>query len=390
MLPAMRALLTLPLLFMLSCASIATPVASATPPAAQSAIPWVEAGPGVSYARFGDGVTASYHVTQIDLEREEIVFFGSSEADRGRTVGEFATTHSALVAINGDYFDEWLSPIGPSRGICGDWTVRAPPVKRRQPVFVAGDGRAAIIDAEDSIPSWADAAVSGWPRVVAGCKAIGSAELPGSDSFTRAPHVRTAVGLSRDRRTVWFVVADVVIDGKIGVTLEQLGAFMRSELGACEALNLDGGGSSAMSVSGRTVSRPKSGVERHVANHIGVALRDGAPACGDSIASGSVDWSAVASRAGLELLDARGSSARLALPFEDGEIMLLSAGRDVIATGTFVTTPQIASDFQKALAGELRVSWTTPIDSGKSRVQLGGRSNLAAIEEGLAQLAARR
>lgn len=389
MLSSMRALLILPLLLTLACTSAAAPVVEApSTTVGESSGQWRDVGPGMSYARFGNGVEQSYHVTRVNLDNDEIVFFGSSEDDRGRTVGEFAAAHSALVAINGDYFDEWLSPVGPTRGFCGDWQVRAPPVSRRQPVFVAGAGRASILDAEDAIPDWANAAVSGWPRVVTGCKAQSATELPGSDSFTRAPHPRTAVGLSRDGRTVFLVVADLVRDGRFGVTLEQLGIFMREELGACEALNLDGGGSSAMAVGERTVSRPKSGVERHVANHLAVGLRQSAPSCPSASGGGTADWSGVSNRVGLELIESRPGSARLKLPYEDGEVMLLRSGSDLIATGTLVTTPEIAKRLEEALRDAVRVSWTTPIDARQSRVQLGGRATPAEIEAGLRVLAA--
>ena len=62
----------------------------------------------------------------------------------------------------------------------------------------------------------------------------------------RTLHPRTAVGFSADRRTLWLVVVDGR-DGGVseGMTLFELAEYMRS-LGAAEALNLDGGGSSVM------------------------------------------------------------------------------------------------------------------------------------------------
>jgi exopolysaccharide biosynthesis protein len=60
-----------------------------------------------------------------------------------------------------------------------------------------------------------------------------------------------------------------------GMTLPELAAFM-DELGACVAMNLDGGGSSAMWVDpdgdadGAIVNRFSDGVERKVGNHLAV------------------------------------------------------------------------------------------------------------------------
>jgi exopolysaccharide biosynthesis protein len=42
--------------------------------------------------------------------------------------------------------------------------------------------------------------------------------------------------------------------------------------GACTAVNLDGGGSSALWLGDRIVNRPSDGVERRVANHLGVVI----------------------------------------------------------------------------------------------------------------------
>jgi hypothetical protein len=63
------------------------------------------------------------------------------------------------------------------------------------------------------------------------------------------------------------------------MTLAQLASFMSKELGACAAINFDGGGSSAMWAGGKLVNRPSDGSERRVANHLAVVLRDDFVAC---------------------------------------------------------------------------------------------------------------
>jgi uncharacterized protein YigE (DUF2233 family) len=83
-------------------------------------------------------------------------------------------------------------------------------------------------------------------------------------------HPRTAVGTTRDGRLLL-----VVVDGRqgkysAGMTLAELTTLM-TRLGAENALNLDGGGSTAMVVNGRVVNRPSDpGGERPVANALGV------------------------------------------------------------------------------------------------------------------------
>jgi exopolysaccharide biosynthesis protein len=120
---------------------------------------------------------------------------------------------------------------------------------------------------------WMTGAVSGWPMLISGCEVI--ANLPGSDHFTRAPHPRTAVALSKSGKTMYFVAAEGRKEGVPGMTLPELAAFLREELGACAAMNLDGGGSTEMWVKDKLVNRPSDGVERNVGNHLAVvAARD--------------------------------------------------------------------------------------------------------------------
>ncbi|MDD4599876.1 MAG: phosphodiester glycosidase family protein [Negativicutes bacterium] len=76
----------------------------------------------------------------------------------------------------------------------------------------------------------------------------------------RAP--RTAVGTMKNGHILM-----VVVDGRqkhsIGMSLAELAAFMH-ELGAVEAMNFDGGGSSEMVVSGEVINSPSDGRERRV------------------------------------------------------------------------------------------------------------------------------
>lgn len=82
----------------------------------------------------------------------------------------------------------------------------------------------------------------------------------------RAP--RTAVALTQEGRILL-----VVVDGRQalskGMTLVELALFLR-ELGAVQAMNLDGGGSSEMIVKGRIVNKPSDGKERRVGNALAV------------------------------------------------------------------------------------------------------------------------
>lgn len=87
----------------------------------------------------------------------------------------------------------------------------------------------------------------------------------------RAP--RSAIGLTRDGQYML-----VAIDGRragysVGATLHELAATMK-ELGAVDALNLDGGGSTTMWMRGRVINRPTDGIERPVSNALLVLPRE--------------------------------------------------------------------------------------------------------------------
>ncbi|GAA3772013.1 hypothetical protein GCM10022225_69200 [Plantactinospora mayteni] len=85
---------------------------------------------------------------------------------------------------------------------------------------------------------------------------------------------RTAVGFSADGLTMWMVVVDGRSSASVGMTYVELANYMKS-LGADDAINLDGGGSStlvarmpgATSVSVRNT--PSDGAQRAVPNGIG-------------------------------------------------------------------------------------------------------------------------
>lgn len=227
---------------------------------------WTPVADGVDYQRIRrDDIDV--HVTRIAVKNRSLRLKASAEEDRGLTVSEFAKKTRAIVAVNGDYFDEAQQPLGKAMGECGLWGHGAP-LKRNQGLVAVGKRRAEIQANTQKIRWWMKGAVSGWPLLVSDCKAVEN--LPGSDHFTRAPHPRTAVGLSADRATMYLVVADGRKEGVPGMTLPQLAEFMVVELGACTAMNLDGGGSSAMWVGDRIVNRPSDGPERKVGNHLAV------------------------------------------------------------------------------------------------------------------------
>lgn len=112
-----------------------------------------------------------------------------------------------------------------------------------------------------------DFAVGGFPIL------RGGAPLAGLDDTTRA--VRSAAGASADGRTVHLVALDGRASASVGLTIRELADFLAG-LGAADAVNLDGGGSSELATrepGGSTVTvrnSPSGGAERPVPNGVGV------------------------------------------------------------------------------------------------------------------------
>jgi hypothetical protein len=91
---------------------------------------------------------------------------------------------------------------------------------------------------------------------------------------------RTAAGVSRNGRRLYLLVADGNSPASTGLTLAGLATLLR-QVGAADAMDLDGGGSTTLVLRGpgepvvSVRNFPPGGTERAVANGIGVFLRSG-------------------------------------------------------------------------------------------------------------------
>jgi exopolysaccharide biosynthesis protein len=111
------------------------------------------------------------------------------------------------------------------------------------------------------LPKGATEAMGGWPVL------LKDGTYAGPKEDDKAPrHPRSVVGMRADGKWVF-----AVIDGRqtksVGTTFTETAEIMKW-LGCRQALNLDGGGSSAIKFLGITLNRPSGGVERSVANGI--------------------------------------------------------------------------------------------------------------------------
>lgn len=238
-------------------------------------------------------VPQAIHVLRIDLTRPGVeleVTAGDASAGRGfraQTPSEFLLRNRMSAAVNGGFFDPFRS--GSPGG--DDYYPRS-----GDPVDVLGlsmhggvvhsaansdpkiDGTVCIrkpaavsIVRGQACPAGTDEAMAAGPLLLAGGE-------PQAHKLSKtARHPRTAFGISADRATAWMVVVDGRQLSSMGATLPEMTEIFR-RLGAAEALNLDGGGSSTMVIAddggARAVNSPIHagipGRERPSANHLGV------------------------------------------------------------------------------------------------------------------------
>ena len=193
---------------------------------------------------------------------------------------------TALVGVNGDFFARGGAPAGPE---VTSGTQRS----SGRPGIAWDAGRVPRIGPDSSF-SRDDAAtqglqvIGGFPELLDGGMRVGDLEAADRPQFAAARHPRTAVGFDSAANLLWMVVVDGrQLPRSAGMSLAELAELFLA-LGAAEALNLDGGGSSVMTVGQRMVSSPSDAMgERPVGNSLWV-VRDGS-ACGNGQRGPDVD-----------------------------------------------------------------------------------------------------
>lgn len=212
---------------------------------------WSEPAPGVRYLDRRTSVPMHAYAAVVDLRAEGVRVISTRFEERWVPVSEFAAAHAdegVAVAVNGGFWVGAQRPLGVAIGGGEPWPTSY--LDETVGVFAIDDGGRAHLFApgepiDPELMASFTEAVSGRPALLR----AGEIDVPGLDGFEssndRAP--RTAVGLDRTRRHLILVVVDGRQPASHGMTLYELARFME-ELGATDAMNLDGGGSSAMVV----------------------------------------------------------------------------------------------------------------------------------------------
>lgn len=236
---------------------------------------------GVTHLVFEEAaIPARIHLVVVDLSSAELSVSTTSESERGKKVSEYSASSGAQIVVNGDFFAPAdFRPRGLAMG--GGAVLWSGSVDDAISGFMSVDRNGnrshvtisppeAIVAAVD-LPTGTQGVVGGRPMLVRAGVAQTSFDCTDTIAMPceRAP--RTAVSISADGNTLHLVVVDGWQQGSLGMTAAELGAFLAQQ-GGHDALMLDGGGSSALYIAGEggIVSSPSDGIERAVANHVGV------------------------------------------------------------------------------------------------------------------------
>lgn len=198
---------------------------------------------------------------------------GDEPLDTGaRKTSEFLEDFKCQVAINGSPFKPFAGRRGQPQDVLGLSLSRgdlySPPDNNYDALLIDGQHRARIARK----PIRAGNAVHG----IGGFYAL---LLDGrNNGGMKDLHPRTAVGVSEEGRYLILMVVDGRQQGySEGTTTAETAEWMR-RLGAHNALNLDGGGSTTLVIEGpegkpKVLNRPSGQFQRRVANHLGVFAR---------------------------------------------------------------------------------------------------------------------
>lgn len=219
---------------------------------------------------------------RIRLDSPGLKFFGTPRAGGRETVGEtasaFLTRHRLQLAINANFYEPVSnSPVEINiEGLAvSQREVVSPPSPGLPALCLTEDNRVRIVETTPANFSTAGihTAIAGSRIILREGRPIARASAPDD------VHPRTAVGLSRDGRTlIWLVIDGRQTSYSLGATVEETAQWL-ARLGAHEGLMLDGGGSTTLvradregraTLLNRPIHKNTPGQERLNGNHLGL------------------------------------------------------------------------------------------------------------------------
>lgn len=230
--------------------------------------------PGIEYQHISAGTLAGpllIDALQVDLNNPNLeikpVLALHGQDFTKKTVSTLAAETGALGAINATYFAADGRPLGL---IMVEGKIVSPPLSQRTALGITKEHKILMdnvdVQMDALTPQWegVEHIVSGGPRLVKEGQVFITAEAEKFRSdITQGRAPRSALGVTKEQKLLLVAVTGRQPSRSIGLTLPELAQWM-IKLGAVEAMNLDGGGSTALVVGGKLVNSPSDGQERKV------------------------------------------------------------------------------------------------------------------------------
>jgi hypothetical protein len=214
------------------------------------------AGLDISYMRFDKPRPLRTWIARIDLRAPGVELQATCGADVGpewetrcETTLEFAARRDVQFAINASAFEPFRGKTGEPMQVVGlgacDGTVYSPPDERFGAFILTKDNRIIIADPPYDLDN-IEEAVAGFDMLVADGQDIAHRSVAKRPKGFVNVNPRTAAGVDKTGNTLFLAVFDGrQKGGSEGITLPELARFFL-DLGAYQAINLDGGGSTTM------------------------------------------------------------------------------------------------------------------------------------------------
>lgn len=251
--------------------------------------------PGVQYSQevVSGPIPARVYIVGIDLQQPGLRFaMTRPDPSKGmeytaHLTSEYLTERHAQIAINAMYFlpfkggkngTGYYPHVGDPVNVSGAALVNGAQVapvdtktdERVNAMACFADARVTIVDGQQCPQGFTDG-------VAAGPRLLNKGEIvPCTLDYYVKTQPRTAFGISSDHKRAWIVVVDGRQPGSVGMTGLDLARIFQ-KLGASDAINFDGGGSSTLVVEGEdgkahilnsVMQAGVVGMERPVANQL--------------------------------------------------------------------------------------------------------------------------
>jgi exopolysaccharide biosynthesis protein len=253
-------------LFLTGCLlALVTACAGVAPPAPAG---WQALAPGLAHRAWSPWPDSDVQALRVDLQHVRVTL--SSPGEAGLPVDQMASSRGALASINASFFDREFRPRGLTVTEGQRWpALLKAPANAKDPLLACDRTCVIRFDAPTAAePAWR-MAVSGTPWLVRDGQPRTADDDASCANLCASTHPRTAIGLDASGRHLIVLLAAGRRGDVKGLTLAQTAQLMR-ELGAVQAFNLDGGGSSTLLVGGESrLPRPfNEPALRRVANAV--------------------------------------------------------------------------------------------------------------------------